>query len=321
MALSYTAPTAYGGTAGGGGGAQRSDFFKTNTYEDAYKDFVPYAQGYATKFLDRSLSKDPFGAGGQFTTPGGFSSQFGFSSLNPNDPRIPKFQANLMGAQRNAVNENASRMANAGIAGSRSGMGIRGVPDMRSAALRSGNEVVAGNAGNAYSQAVDWTRDAAGLDNAAAQAMAQLYGQMYSTDVDAGGNFMNMVLQALTSKDASKMQWAQMMADAYGLDVSDANRLREGQRSWDWAAADRQKQQTAEQEARNAQFNNDSMLRQLSVAGGAYNKAAPGVNTGLDNYVRLAGLSPYWMAGNKPSTDKRSMLGQNSSLSTSLPYA
>ncbi|MFA5868050.1 MAG: hypothetical protein WC891_08895 [Actinomycetota bacterium] len=285
MAYSYVAPDKYAGTSGGGVGGQVSDYFKTNSYEDPYKEYLPQYQKYADQYLGGT---NPLAGGAQ-----GFKDYFGYSSLNPSDPRIGGFLGNLQGGVRNAVNENAGRMSNAGIASSRSGMGVRGVPDMRSAALRSGNETVANNYADAYGRSVDWTRDAVGLDNQGANAMADAY----KAQLGVGSNMMQMLLQALQSGDASAMQWAKMQLDAFGQDTATSQRLREGQRAWDWQAADRQQQQNAANSASYGAINNENLMRRVAMQGGTQSRYDPSVDPGATNYAQLMGLSPYWMGG------------------------
>lgn len=238
--------------------AQKSDFFKANSYQNPYLDFIQQNQGKANQFLN---TPNPLAG---ITDLASLQAKFGYRKLNPNDPDIPAWMSNLQGGIRNAVDQNALRTANAGVAAGRAGMGVQGGVDTRTAMAMQGNRDIAGMYPELYSRAVDWTKQGIDQSNLAANAYMGAASDVYRSQLGAGTTLMNQVLNAIQSGDASQMQWALQMINAFNSDVDTTNALRQNERNYAWQEADRRRQQQEAGIAQQQAFEQDQLRRRLT---------------------------------------------------------
>lgn len=230
--------------------AYSSNWFNNNQYQNPYGSFVNNNTAKANQLLN---SQNPLAG---ISDINGWNAKFGFKKLNPNDPDIGSWMNNLRGGTNQAVQQNADAMANAGIASTRGGMGVVGGTDPRAMLGLQGTKQVAGQFGNDYRQAVDWTRQGINDWNSGASAYANAAADIYGKQLGSGTALMGQVLDALKSGDANQMAWAMQQMAAYQKDIDTYNRT---------AAENVQAQRAGElrQQQANQQLYNQNLLDQI----------------------------------------------------------
>jgi len=269
MPYGYTKPLQAGDYRGVPYG-QKSSLFAANPYQNQYAGFARQAQNYGQRFLDRRLANDPLGAGGMLSSPEAFRSAFGFSDgyVSPNNPNLSRWMENLQGGQQALLRQGVNRMANAGIASTRGGMGVMGGVDPRSQMAQQAMATLAGRYSDDFSKAVEWERQRALLSNQAADAMLRAYGDIYRTDVNAGLGLFGQQLEATRSGAQDLMQYLQMLNQAYGQDIDWANQQRAAGPQLRFQRWENQQKMQEAQRKLDQQQRIDQMLRTLSTGGG-----------------------------------------------------
>jgi hypothetical protein len=253
MAYTYVKPQqTYG--PGGITYGQYSDFFRQNPYQNQYANLLGRLQGYSGTLMNRNLQANPLGT--IFSNPNQFKSQFGYSSnaVSPDNPNLSKWMANLRGGQQNLLNQAVNRMANAGIASSRGGMGVMGGMDPRSQMAQHATGQLAQQYSTDFSKAVEWERQNAELQNQTANAMAQMYANVYGTDMQTAANLLQQELQGTKYSADDLNAYLNAMYGAYAQDTAWTNQQIANRPNEQWQQRQRYQQQRQWDEERAKQY-------------------------------------------------------------------
>lgn len=260
--------------------ANYSDFFKNNKWNDPYGSLVGNDTDLGNSLIKRRLAYDPFSGGA-----GSAATQFGLSSgVNPNDPNIPAWMANLEGGQKNLLDDATKRFASAGVASSRGGMGVAGGVAPEAGARADAMKQLASGYADRYGQAVDWTFKNNATANQNASAMADLYGKLYSTDMSTGQGLLGQAMTGTQAADASRTNWTKMMEDAFNKDTDWAH----GATDRANAEQDRERKQIKDQYTSDQDAQLQHLLQYSIMEGPGRTMTYP--QTNIQEYLRQKGL-------------------------------
>lgn len=266
---------------------QLSDFWKNQSYSNPYAKFTKKAGQRSDQMFSAARAMNP---GTLFNDPASFRARFGFKSLNPNDPQLGQWMANLQGGVNNQADASARQFANAGVAAGRGGFGVAGGVSADAAARQEAVQKAAEMYGQNFDRSVGYMRDSANLENSTAGAMASLYGNVYNTNVNAGENLLGQEFQGTKAGADDFNSRLNQIFQAYSTDTANANRLKEGaqktfQEKQSYEAAAREKQRGIDK--------NIALQNQLRTAtlGATHDTASPwAVYNAVQEYLRQQGV-------------------------------
>ena len=264
------------------------DYFKAAGYNSGLGDYGKDVGGMGKGLINGANQFNIFAGGG---SPANAWAKLGYSDNypdinNPNTmPTINKWMSNLQGGLNNNLDAYSKQMANASVASTRGGFGMGNDP-YSSLRAQQMNQL-AGMYGQNFSQSVDWMRQKSLFDQQNANALANLYGNMYSANLKSGTDLMGLQGNALNSDAANQLQWLGMGQNAWNNDTNwnrdapnreylkqmndvnlynaqDASRNSQYQNAWA-----RQDKQVADQLQKdmNSQYNMDLLLPQAWNSG------------------------------------------------------
>ena len=219
-------------------GQSNYDYYRGKKFDPGYAAYASNVGGLGQGLLGRSKPKDPFEGGLNADTIGNFRNMFGYDSYpdinNPNTiSTTRKWMDNLSGGQNALLDQYSRKMANAGVASGRGGLGVQGGRDPYAAMRQQQMSTLAGQYSQNFNQAIEYQRQKALYDQSNANALASLYGTiynanagMYNTDMGIGRDLMGLQLQGLGQNTDAMLKWQQMGENAWNRDV-DWNRGRD----------------------------------------------------------------------------------------------